>query len=391
MRRLALAIATGAALVAPVLAHDLVTAPTATGPDDPALRALLHLPEGVPLPRIPADNPLTAEKIALGRALFYDTRLSANQTQACASCHLQELAFTDGLARPTGSTGHFLPRNAQGLFNLGYLPNYTWASNALVTLEDQIAIPIRAERPVELGVNDGNAADVLARFADDPDYVARFAAAWPESGGAPSWNRIIMALASFLRTMTSFDSRYDRHLAGEPVLTAQELQGLALFNSERLECFHCHSGPTLTTAYVDANDPPEANPFVFFSNGLYNVGNAGTYPAHDRGLYDLTLNRRHMGLFRPPSLRNVALTAPYMHDGSIATLDAVIDHYAAGGTVTTDGPLAGDGRLIPTKSSFVRGFTIRDEERAALIAFLNTLTDDTLTTRPDLGPPDPAP
>jgi cytochrome c peroxidase len=391
MRRLALAIATGAALVAPVLAHDLVTAPTATGPDDPALRALLHLPDGVPLPRIPADNPLTAEKIALGRALFYDTRLSANQTQACASCHLQELAFTDGLARPTGSTGHILPRNAQGLFNLGYLPNYTWASNALVTLEDQIAIPIRAERPVELGVNDGNAAEILARFAEDPDYVGLFTAAWPDSGGEPSWNRIILALASFLRTINSFDSRYDRHLAGEQVLTAQELQGLALFNSERLECFHCHSGPTLTTAYVDAGDPPEANPFVFFSNGLYNVGNAGTYPALDRGLYDLTLNRRHMGLFRPPSLRNVALTAPYMQDGSIATLDAVIDHYAAGGTVTPDGPLAGDGRLIPTKSSFVRGFTITNEERAALIAFLNTLTDETLTTRPDLGPPNPAP
>jgi cytochrome c peroxidase len=387
MRRLVVALLTGAALVAPVLAHQTAQSPSGT-PDNPALRALLHLPPGVPLPRIPVDNPLTAEKIALGRALFYDTRLSANQTQACASCHLQELAFSDGLARPTGSTGHLLPRNAQGLFNLGWLPNYTWASNALVNLEDQIAIPIRAERPVELGVNDGNAAEVLARFAEDPDYVALFAAAWPDSGGEPSWNRIIMALASFMRTMTSFDSRYDRFLAGdETALTAEERQGLALFNSERLECFHCHAGPTLTTAYVDAGDPADHHPFVFFSNGLYNVGNAGTYPAHDRGLYDLTLNRRHMGLFRPPSLRNVAVTAPYMHDGSLATLDAVIDHYAAGGTVSLEGPLAGDGRLMPTKSSFVRGFTLTDAERAALIAFLESLTDETFLIRPDLGPP----
>ena len=351
---------------------------------------MLHLPEGVPLPRIPQSNPLTAEKIALGRALFYDNRLSANGTQACASCHLQSLAFTDGLARSTGSTGHLLHRNAQGLFNLGWLPNYTWASNALVTLEDQIAVPLRSERPVELGVNDGNSAEILARFANDPEYLTMFAAAYPDSGAEPSWNRIIGALASFLRTITSFDSPYDRYLGGDvTALTVQQREGLALFNSERLECFHCHSGPNLTTAYVDANSPPDSHPFLFFSNGLYNVGNAGTYPAEDRGLFDLTLNRRHMGLFRPPSLRNVALTAPYMHDGSLASLDDVIDHYAAGGTVIQEGPLAGDGRLIATKSSFVRGFQLSAQERAALIAFLDSLTDESLLTNPDYANPWP--
>jgi len=389
MRRLAFALLTGAALAVPVLAKTTAGAVVDSSAADHDLRSLLHLPKNVPLPHIPADNPVTAEKIALGRALFYDTRLSGNQTQACASCHFQNLAFTDGQARPTGSTGQIHVRNAQALFNLAWLPNYTWASNALVHLEDQIAIPIRSERPVELGVNDGNSNEVLARFADDPDYGPMFAAAFPDSDGAPSWNRIIKALASFMRSITSFDSRYDRYQSGEAALTPQELKGLALFNSERLECFHCHSGPNLTTAYLDATDPPDANPFVFFSNGLYNVGNAGTYPALDRGLYDLTLNRRHMGLFRPPSLRNIALTAPYMHDGSLATLDAVIDHYASGGTVIESGPLAGDGRLIPTKSSFVRGFTLTEDERTALIAFLESLTDEGFLSNPSFSDPWP--
>ncbi|NBZ89497.1 methanobactin export MATE transporter MbnM [Stagnihabitans tardus] len=352
------------------------------------LRSILHLPEAVALPRLQEENVPTAEKVALGRALFYDLRLSANGTQACASCHHQELAFTDGLARSTGSTGHMLLRNSQGLVNLGYLPNYTWASNALVSLEDQIHVPLRNERPVELGINDANAAEVLARFAEDPEYQAMFAAAYPD--GQPSWNRIVGALASFLRTINSFDSRFDRYLAGQTsALTDQERRGLALFNSERLECFHCHSGPTMTTAYVDANDPPGKHPFVFFSNGLYNVGNAGTYPEEDRGLYDLTLKPRHMGLFRPPSLRNVALTAPYMHDGSLATLDQVITHYAQGGTVTTEGPKAGDGRLMPTRSSFVRGFALTPAEKADLIAFLDSLTDESLLTNPAYANPWP--
>ena len=390
MKRILLAVLCGAAFVAPLIARQTAAQPAQAVVDEPALRVMLHLPESVPLPRIPEGNPLTAEKIALGRALFYDSRLSANLSQACVSCHVQGLAFTDGKARSGGSTGHLLHRNALGLVTLGWLPNYTWASNGLVTLEVQIPVPLRAERPVELGINDGNSAEILARFAGDPAYQAMFAAAYPDSGATPSWNRIIGALASFLRTITSFDSPYDRYLAGDTLaLTAQQRAGLALFNSERLECFHCHSGPNLTTAYVDANDPPDSHPFVFFSNGLYNVGNTGAYPAQDRGLYDLTLNRRHMGLFRPPSLRNVAVTAPYMHDGSLATLDAVIDHYAAGGTVIGAGPLAGDGRLIATKSSFVRGFTLTEEERAALIAFLGSLTDQSLLANPAYSDPWP--
>ncbi|MEM8790973.1 MAG: MbnH family di-heme enzyme [Pseudomonadota bacterium] len=360
----------------------------AASPDRaPDLRALLRLPEHVPLPPIPEKNPLTAEKITLGRHLFYDKRLSGNATQSCAGCHFPELAFADGKRRPKGSTGQPHPRNSMALVNLAWLPTLTWASPSLTTLESQIHIPIRSDRPVELGVNDANAPEVLARFANDPAYRALFAAAFPDAPG-PSFNKIVFALASFVRTMTSFGAPYDRYLAGdEAALSPAARQGLALFNGERFECFHCHSGVTLTTAYVDAGTDPGARPFHFFSNGLYNVGNTGEYPARDQGLFEHTQNRRHRGLFRPPTLRNIAVTAPYMHDGSIRTLDGVIDHYAAGGRLIEEGPLAGDGRLHPGKSHFVRGFRASAEERAALRAFLESLTDETFLGRADLMPP----
>ncbi|MFQ6551870.1 MbnH family di-heme enzyme [Aestuariibius insulae] len=358
-----------------------------TGAEEAELRGLLHLPDHVELPAIPDYNPLTAEKIALGRELFYDTRLSGNQTQSCASCHLPELAFSDGVARSEGSTGQIHPRNSQSLANVAWFSQLTWASQSLVTLEEQIHIPIRSERPVELGVNDANAAEVLARFDDDPEMARLFRDAFPQSETGASFNKISFALASFLRTMTSFDSRADAFAQGDlSALTEEEQLGLALFNGERLECFHCHSGPTLTTAYMDDTSDPASRPFMFFSNGLYNVGDTGDYPVDNQGLFEQTQNPRHRGLFRAPSLRNIALTAPYMHDGSLATLEEVVDHYAAGGRHLAEGPFAGDGRLNPNKSHFVRGFEISPAERAALIAFLESLTDEAFLVRPDLLP-----
>lgn len=355
-------------------------------PSEAELRAMLHLPDHIELPRIPAFNPLTPEKIALGRQLFYDTRLSGNQTQSCASCHIQQLAFADGVARPQGSTGATLPRNSQSLANLGWLPSYTWASAALTTLEEQIHIPLRSDRPVELGVNDANAAEILARFDNSPAYAQMFAAAFPGSDSGASFNKITHALASFLRSMTSFDSPADRFAAGDDTALSDAAQlGLALFNGERLECFHCHSGATLTTAYVDGTMHPGQQPFMFFSNGLYNVD--GGYPPHDQGLYEETLKPRHRGLFRAPSLRNIAVTAPYMHDGSLATLEDVVDHYAAGGRVVHDGPFAGDGRRNPNRSPFVRGFELTPAERAGLLAYLRSLTDDAFLSREDMQAP----
>lgn len=353
-----------------------------------SVRDLLALPERVPLPAIPEYNPLTPEKIALGRRLFYDTRLSANQTQACASCHLQRLAFADGKVVPIGSTGQPHFRNSQGLANVAYAPSLTWASDNLLTLEDQIQVPLRGDNPVELGISDGAQDAVLARFADDPDYAQRFREAFPESPSGPTINKIAFALASFCRALISFDSPYDRYLGGDTsALTEQQRLGLALFNGERFECFHCHGGVLFTTAYRDARTTADTARYPFFNNGLYNVGDTGGYPERDQGLFELTLNPRDRGLFRPPSLRNVALTAPYMHDGSIATLREVVEHYAAGGRLITEGPHAGDGRVNPQKSGLVRGFQATDEEIDAVVAFLEALTDASFTQRSDLSDP----
>ncbi len=353
------------------------------GSDETAVIALLGLPDGIPPPAIPPENPLTAEKIELGRRLFYDPRLSANQTQSCASCHDQARAFADGERTPTGSTGTVLVRNSMGLANVGWFSTLTWASDGLLTLEQQIQVPLRSDNPVELGITDGVRDEVIARFEADPTYARLFADAFPESGSGVTINKIVFALASFCRSLVSVDAPYDRYLAGDQTaLTQQQRRGLALFNGERFECFHCHGGVFFTTAYRDARTPEGSVRYPFFNNGLYNVDGEGGYPPHDQGLFELTSDPDDRGLFRPPSLRNVALTAPYMHDGSIATLREVVEHYAAGGRVIEDGPFAGDGRLSPLRSGLVRAFPAEPDEIDALVAFLESLTDDRFVTEP---------
>ncbi|MEZ4427248.1 MAG: di-heme enzyme [Nannocystaceae bacterium] len=352
------------------------------------LRALLGLPDHFELPAIPEFNPPTAAKIELGRRLFYERRLSANETQACADCHDQALAFADGLKTPEGSTGAQLTRNSMALANVAYNTSYTWASNGLLTLEDQIKVPLLSDNPIELGVTDGVRDQVLARFDDDPDYAALLRAAYPLEEEGATVNKIVFALASFLRTMTSGDSPYDRYVAGDrDALTEQQRIGMSLFNGERFECFHCHAGILLTTAYRDANVKDQDVHLVFFNNGLYNVDGEGSYPPNNQGLYEQTQNPDHRGLFRPPSLRNIALTGPYMHDGSVATLREVIEHYAAGGRLIEDGPFAGDGRVSPLKSGLVRGFDATDEEIDAVLAFLESMTDPGFITAPQLANP----
>ncbi|MCA9646669.1 MAG: di-heme enzyme [Polyangiaceae bacterium] len=353
-----------------------------------SVRELLDLPPRFELPAIPESNPLTAEKIKLGRFLFYDKRLSGNQTQSCSSCHHQELAFADGLRLPQGSTGQTLNRNSPGLANVGYHSTLTWSNNGLLSLEDQIPVPIRADNPVELGVSDGNVDEVLARFDGDARYQELFTAAFPRSESGATVNKVVMALASFVRTIISGDSAYDRYKNGdESALDESQRRGLSLFNGERLECFHCHHGVLFSVSYHDANTTPGTIQYPFFNNGLYNVGGDGSYPSYDQGLYELTLNPKDRGMFRPSSLRNVALTAPYMHDGSLPTLRDVILHYSRGGTVTESGPYAGDGRLSPLKSGLVRGFEINEQEIQDVIAFLNALTDESLLTNPKLADP----
>jgi len=342
-----------------------------------------RLPGELPVPRVPVDNPMSADKVELGRHLFYDTRLSGDGTQACASCHEQARAFTDGLIVPIGITGEAGRHNSMSLANVAYNSSSTWASH-VGSLEAQAALPMFGTSPIELGLAGGEQA-LLARLAAEPIYPELFGRAF-DAAEPMTIDNITRALASFERTILSGNSPFDRFVAGDlAALDASAQRGLALFESDRLGCTHCHGGFNLASSYdhVDMAAPQ----IQFFNTGLYNVDGNGAYPAADRGVVDVTGDPSHMGRFRAPTLRNIALTAPYFHDGSAATLGDVIGSYARGGRLVTDGPSAGDGALSPLKSPFVTGFTLTETEQADLIAFLSSLTDRELLEDPLLGNP----
>lgn len=351
-------------------------------------RADAGLPAAFPVPAVPEDNPMTRAKVALGRFLFYDKRLSGNGQQACAGCHHQNKAFTDGLATAIGSTGQSHPRNAQGLGNVAFHSTLTWANPLLLTLERQMEVPLFGENPVEMGVNNANQQAVLDRLAADANYPTLFAQAFPgqDSSTLFSWKNVIFAIASFQRSIVSANSRYDRWQRGDISLTEAEQRGMNLFNGEKAECFHCHSDFNFNDQVRYAGGPAVANP-PFHNTGLYNIDGLGGFPFPNRGVFEVTTVASDMGKFRAPSLRNVAVTAPYMHDGSKATLEAVLDHYASGGTVTPSGPNAGDGRANPYKSDLISRISLSEQDKADLIAFLKTLTDDSLLTDPRLADP----
>lgn len=364
-----------------------VTDTTATGPGPGGDGGWTwSLPAGFPVPAVPADNPMSAAKIELGRFLFYDARLSGNGTQACASCHQQSKAFTDGAAVSIGSTGMPHPRSAQPLVNVVYSPTLTWANPSLLTLEKQMEVPLFGDAPVEMGVNDGNKAEVLARLqAADSGYAGRFAAAFPGQAEPISWANVIKAVASFQRSIISAGSRYDRFNAGTGTLTANELRGMQLFFGEKAECFHCHGSPNFNDQFAHATTRVLETPF--HNTGLFNIGGTGAFPEPNRGVFELTGKPADMGMFRAQSLRNIELTAPYMHDGSIATLEAVLDFYAAGGRNIESGPHAGDGRRNPFKSDLVSRIDLNAQEKSDLVAFLKTLTDHDLVTNPKFADP----
>lgn len=332
------------------------------------------LPIGFPRPYVPKDNALSDAKVDLGRALFFDKRLSGNETIACATCHLPEIAFADGKATPTGSTGDKVPRNAPGLANVAYYSTFTWANPTLTNLEDQAIVPLFNEHPVELGIT-GITEEVLARFRGDPGMRTAFEGAFGGTRDPVQIENVARAIASYERTLISGRSPYDRYTydGDGSAMSEPAKRGMDLFFSERTECYHCHSGFLFTTAIrTEATVHAELD---FHNTGLYNVGGTGAYPNGNVGLYEFTNDPADMGKMRVPTLRNVALTAPYMHDGSVETLADVIDHYAAGGRTIKDGPYAGSGRDNPFRSPFVKGFTISDQEKADLVAFLESLTD----------------
>lgn len=326
------------------------------------------LPPGFPTPSVPADNPMSVEKVELGRLLFNDVALSRNQTQSCASCHQADKAFSDGRANAVGSTGENHRRNAMALLNPAYFTTYTWANPLMSSLEKQALVPLFGETPVELGWS-GHEAELLARLSTSVDYRQGFQRAFAEERDPVSLSTLTKALAAYERSILQGHSAYDAFRSGDTqALSASAQRGLTLFFSERLECTHCHGGFNFADAV--AHDGTVNREMPFHNTGLYNDDGVGAYPKRDQGLIEITLQPQDMGRFRAPSLRNVALTAPYMHDGSVATLSDAIDHYAVGGRASRT-----TGTRSPLQSEFVRGFTLTPDEKADLLAFLESLTE----------------
>src|SRR3984885_774023 len=296
-----------------------------------------HLPRGFPIPAVPADNPMSAPKVALGRRLFFDTRLSVTGRYSCASCHDPRLAYTDGRAVAVGATGAPLRHSAMSLLNVAYNLSYGWQRPQVTSLELQMLQPLFSHHPIEIGMA-GRAHTVIATLAADPQYPTQFRAAF---AGAISVPRIIKAIAAFERTLIDGSSDFDAYVfAGRhDALSPSAKRGMSLFFSARIGCAGCHSG------------------FNFSGNWRDRLGPTGQPSFADDGL--------GAGRMRVPTLRNVQLTAPYMHDGRFATLDAVLDHYQQVGAMPDS---AHGGRRDP----HLRTFTLSSTERADLKAFLGS-------------------
>lgn len=347
-----------------------------------------QIPEWLPPPPVPADNPMSEVKVQLGRHLFYDKRLSADGTVSCASCHEQSLGFSDGLVRSRGINNIEAPRNAMTLANVGYSPVLTWGNPHMISLEFQSLVPLFNDEPPEMG-NNGLEEALFERLRADEYYPQAFSAAFPEHEGQINLATLTRALGAFQRTLISVNSDYDKYKYGgdRTALSESALRGEAMFFSEAQECYHCHQGFNFTDNVQTARGGFAET--AFHNTGLYNIDGRGKYPTRSEGVYELTGNAADMGRFRTQSLRNIAVSAPYFHDGSAATLDEVIDHYAAGGRTLT-GKYEGVGRDNPYKDSLIRGFTISRQERDDLIAFLNSLTDQQFLNEPRFSNPWPA-
>jgi len=347
------------------------------------------LPRGFPTPRVPADNSMTNAKVELGRYLFYDTRLSSNRQQSCSSCHEQARAFTDGRERAVGSTGEIHPRNSMSLVNIAYAGVLTWGNPTLRQLEGQALVPMFGDHPVELGLVQPGTL-LLERLEKDARYRTMFAAAFPETAKPFTIANVTKALASFERSIISARSPYDRYhtYRENDAISPAARRGEILFFSQPFSCFRCHNGFMMAGATDFEGRQASAESGIEFHNtGLYNLAGLLSYPSPNTGIYETTKKPEDVGRFKAPTLRNVAVSGPYMHDGSIKTLAAVLDHYAAGGRTIAEGPLRGIGHDNPNKSPSVRGFTLTVEQRADFIAFLNSLTDEELLHDPRFSNP----
>jgi cytochrome c peroxidase len=307
-------------------------------------------------PVIPIDNPLTEEGIALGKRLFFDPILSGDGSQACASCHKPQNSFSDNGATSPGIEGIFGTRNTMPLFNLAwnYSERFAWDGKEL-SLERQVLEPVA--NPEEMN-SDWN--EVVNRLKSHPEYPQLFDKAFPEVPISPEL--VAKAIAQFERTLITANSKFDRYLLGEASLSTNELNGLNVFMDEaRGDCFHCHGSP---------NNP------LWTNNDFHNNGLDAEFT--DLGLGAVTGDPNDYGKFRSPSMRNLAFTAPYMHDGRFQTLDEVIDFYSEGLQVSpTVDPLM--------KKVDQGGVQLTDQDKADLKAFLLTLSDPSFISGQNSG------
>jgi cytochrome c peroxidase len=336
------------------------------------------LPKAFPLPLVPEDNPMSNAKVKLGKHLFYDPDLSSNQQTSCATCHQQAFAFAEASKTAKGTTGQIHRRNTQSLVNIAYNGNLTWAHSGLNSIEQQILIPMFSENPIELGIT-GHEERVLSRFAQGK-YPKLFEQAFNTQ--EPSFDHIVKALASFVRTLVSFNSPFDRYAyhGDDNAMSNSAKRGMDLFFSEKFECFHCHGGFNFTQSSQHQNQRLDLRPF--HNTGLYSEDEFGAYPSSDQGLIEITLAQKDMGRFRAPTLRNVSVSAPYMHDGSLASLEEVIDFYLKGGREK--------GVSSPLKSTFIKQVSSTEQDKQDLIEFLKSLRDDEFLNNLDYAAPSSA-
>jgi len=302
-----------------------------------ALDSMKELPANLgvlPPLQAPADNPQTRSKIKLGRELFFEKDLSGDRSISCATCHDPEKGFSDGRQRAIGFQGKVLARHSPTVLNAAYNTFQFWDGRAS-SLEEQARGPITS--PAEMNLVDE--AELVARLDGNPHYKKEFQAVFAEN---PSLNNVARAIAAYERTLISSRSRFDRYVQGDKkALTPQEKNGLLLFIA-KARCSQCHSGPNFT------------------DNKFYNLGVAGDDP----GRYAITRLPEDRAAFKTASLRDVALHAPYMHDGSQATLEDVVDYYDTGGPD------------VPGKSPLMTKLGLTAEEKRDLVAFLKSLTGE---------------
>lgn len=339
-----------ASLIVAVLVIKACTKPDPTWV--PAQGFILESPAFFPPMDIPTDNPMSVEGVLLGRMLFFEKRLSGDNTQACADCHFAEFGFSDPDQFSVGIDGIAGNRQAMPIVNLGWADRFFWDGRAN-SLEEQALEPI--SNPIEMHEEWTNAID---KVMQDHEYRRLFAQVFHTNDIDST--HAAKAMAQFMRTMISSDSKFDRVRRGEAVFDTLELEGLDIFTTERGDCFHCHGQPLFTDNQ-------------FRNNGL------DSFPT-DSGFFLVTNFVNDIGKFKVPSLRNIEVTAPYMHDGRFQTLDEVIDFYSQG--------LKWSPYIDPLmKNVDDGGLNLTPDEKTALKAFLLTLTDETFLTNPAYSNP----